>query len=568
MKKFKSISIFLVPELSVLCLAVMCALPASAQEAAAQPGVLHNPAANQAVHFAISPPLREMAVEVAPFYGFHEARPVLRPKLQHLMEAARQGQGTVEDGALQSSGGPLVSATVGLNLLGVGDGFPNYSVAVAPSDVNLAVGDTQVVQWVNLSYAVFDKTTGGIVAGPISGNAFWAPLVGSACATNNDGDIIAQWDKIAHRWVMAQNVFVPPYYTCVAISKTSDATGSYFLYEFPQPGFPDYPKWGVWPDAYYQAQNDYGPSGNSFIGVNACAYERSKMLVGDPSAMQICFLDNSAGTLFDDSMLPSDFDGTQLPPAGEPNVFLGSIDNGPATGETHLYKYLFHVDFTHPSNSTFTGVNGTMPIAVSKFGLACGGFGACIPRKGVADRLDSLGDRLMYRLAYRNFVTTHEGTETDQHQVWMVSHSVTAGTSSVGERWYEFHAKETGTTLTKYQSGTFHPDKNYRWMGSIAMDKMGDIALGYSASGSTLYPSIRFSGRVPSDLHGTMEAEATIVSGAGSQVGTSNRWGDYTSMAVDVQDDCTFWYANQWYKLTTSFDWSTELASIKFPTCH
>jgi hypothetical protein len=164
---------------------------------------------------------------------------------------------------------------------------------------------------------------------------------------------------------------------------------------------------------------------------------------------------------------------------------------------------------------------------------------------------------LMYRLAYRNF---------SDHQSWLVSHSVTAG-SSVGERWYEFQAPEGSTGLSVYQQGTFAPDSSYRWMGSIAMDQNQDIALGYSLSSSSLFPSIDYTGRVPTDALGTMETEASIVAGTGSQTDTSNRWGDYTSMALDAADGCTFWYTNQYYMVTASFDWSTRLASFKFANC-
>jgi len=416
--------------------------------------------------------------------------------------------------------------------------------------VNLAVGDTQVVQWVNVSYVVFNKSTGAVIAGPIEGNTLWAGF-GGVCQSDNSGDIIAQWDKIAHRWVLTQNAFQGTYMTCIAISQTPDATGSYYRFAFQQPGFPDYPKWGLMPDAYYQSQNNFGAGGGGFVGAYACAYERAKLLTGDSTAKQICF---QAGT-FDDSLLPGDLDTPNtLPPAGQQEVYLGSIDNG---STTNVYEYLFHVDFTTPANSTFTGDGGTIPITVAAFNLACGGNSACVPQKGSSDNLDTLGDRLMYRLAYDNFA---------DHQAWLVSHSVTAG-SSVGERWYEFHAAENSTTLSAYQQGTYAPDGNYRWMGSIAMDKSQNIALGYSLSGSNLYPSIEFTGRTPSDALGTMETEAQIVAGTGSQTDTSNRWGDYTSMAIDEADGCTFWYTNQFYMTTASFGWSTQLASIKFAGC-
>jgi hypothetical protein len=524
-----------------------------AQETLAQPQVLRNPEVNYPVHSDISPPLILMAPVVSPKQGSYLAPEVRYPKLQLLTNAAQRGLGPLADSALQMSSGPLVSTTPGLDLLGIGNGFPSYMVPDAPTDVNLAVGDTQVVQWVNVSYAVFNKTTGAVIAGPIAGNQFWAGF-GKECETYNSGDIIAQWDKIAHRWVMTQNVFSAPYFTCVAISQTADATGSYYRFQFPQSGFPDYPKWGIWPDAYYQSQNNFGPTGSAYVGATACAYERAKMLVGDSTAHQVCFTTPP----LDDSLLPGDLDSAgTLPPTGQPEVYLGSIDTTPPNGSV-IYQYLFHVDFATTSNSTFTGTGGTMPINVASFGLACGGGnGGCIPQGGIADRLDALGDRLMYRLAYRNF---------SDHQAWLVSHSVTAG-NSVGERWYEFHAPENSTSLSVFQQGTFAPDSNYRWMGSIAMDSAQNIALGYSISSPSMSPSISYTGRVPSDALGTMESEAQIVAGTGSQSFTANRWGDYTSMAIDGADDCTFWYTNQYYMVTAQFDWSTRLASFKFPSC-
>jgi hypothetical protein len=517
----------------------------------AQPKVLTNPNVNYPVHFDVSPPLRDMATQATGQRGGEVEHPVLYPKLQQLIEAAQRGQKPLADGALQTTARQPVNASIGLNLLGVGNGFPGYTVPDAPSDVNLAVGDTQVLQWVNVSYAVFDKNTGAIIQGPILGNSLWSGF-GGLCQSDNSGDIIAQWDKIAHRWVLTQNTFQSGYMTCVAISTTPDATGSYYRFAFSQPGFPDYPKWGIWPDAYYQSQNNFGPSGALFVGAYACAYERAKMLVGDSTAKQICF---QTGT-FDDSLLPGDLDSAaSLPPSGQAEVYVGSIDNG----TPNVYQYLFHVDFATPSNSTFTGDGGTMPIAgVAAFSLACGGSGACIPQPSPGENLDSLGDRLMYRLAYRNF--------SGNHQTWLVSHSVTAG-SSVGERWYEFRAPENSTTLSVYQQGTFAPDSNFRWMGSIAMDQNQNILLGYSVSNSSIFPSISYTGRAPTDPLGTMQSEASIIAGAGSQINTSNRWGDYTSMAIDAADDCTMWYTNEYYMLTASFDWSTRLASLKFNGC-
>ena len=541
------------PACAALCMLVVAmGIDPTYLSAQRQPKVLTNPDVHTTVHFDISAPLRQLATEAPKERGGEVERPVLYPKLQQLMQAAQEGQKSLPDGALQSStSGPLVNASVGLNLLGVGNGFPGYSVPDAPPDVNLAVGDTQVLQWVNVSYAVFDKTTGATVAGPIAGNAFWSGF-GGACESSNSGDPLAQWDKIAHRWVISQNVFSSPYMTCIAISTTPDATGTYYRFAFQQPGFPDYPKLGIWPDAYYQSQNNFGPSGAGFVGAYVCAYERAKLLVGDSTAKQVCF---QTGT-FDDSLLPGDLDSAaSLPPSGQAEVYLGSIDNGSATS---VYQYLFHVDFVTPSNSTFTGLGGTMPITVASFSLACGGNGACIPQPSPGENLDSLGDRLMYRLAYRNF--------SGDHQAWLVSHSVVAG-SSVGARWYEFRAPESSTSLSVYQQGTFAPDSSYRWMPSIGMDQQQNIILGYSRSSSSIFPSINYTGRAASDPLGTMQSEASIQAGAGSQISTQSRWGDYNSVSIDESDDCTMWYTNEYYTTTASFDWSTRLASLKFNGC-
>jgi hypothetical protein len=431
------------------------------------------------------------------------------------------------------------------------------------------VGDTQVVQWVNVCYAVFDKSTGALIAGPLAGTNFWKGF-GAPCETSNDGDIIIQWDKSNHRWLASQNVFSPtPYMTCIAVSQTADATGKYFRYAFPQPGFPDYPKWGLTRSVYYQTQNDFGAN-DGFQGVNVCAYDATLMLKGSNKATQVCILDNSNGTLFDDSMLPADDDSTQPTDDGSdsggagPEVLLGSIDNF-FPGDTHVYEYVFTVDFKNPANSTLAGVNGSMPISVPAFNLALCISGpflttACVPQPNTTARLDTLGDRLMYRLA------RFDDGQGQQH--FLLTHSVN-NTTAVAARWYEFRAPEGSTGLSLHQSGQTPDDGHYRWMGSVAMDKMGDIAIGYSRSSAAPHdhPSIYYAGQTAGDPVGTTETEALIKQGSGSQPDTGNRWGDYSSMALDGNDSCTFWYTTEYYPKTKSFSWATWLASLKFPLC-
>lgn len=231
----------------------------------------------------------------------------------------------VADPALQHTGLPFVAATLGLNFEGVGNGQYGFTPNAAPPDTNGAVGATQYVQWVNESFAVFDKNTGALLAGPTTGNTLWSGF-GGGCQTNNDGDPIAQYDKIANRWVMTQfSVSTTPFLQCVAVSTTSDATGTYNRYAFSfGSNFPDYPKLGVWPDAYYMSFNMFNASGTAFLGAQACALNRAKMLAGQAATM-ICKPSPLSSGI--DSLLPSDMDGTIQPTSGEPAFFIDFTTN-------------------------------------------------------------------------------------------------------------------------------------------------------------------------------------------------------------------------------------------------
>jgi hypothetical protein len=243
--------------------------------------------------------------------------------------------------------------------------------------------------------------------------------------------------------------------------------------------------------------------------------------------------------------LPSDIDGLTAPPAGSPAYFLNF-----GTNSLNLWQV---------SNLNFTNGTGTISsptnLPVAAFAAACGG-GACIPQLGTNQRLDSLADRLMYRLAYRNF---------GDHEALVVNHSVTAGTGT-GIRWYEI--RSPGATPVVFQQGTFAPDTSFRWMGSAAMDQAGNIAVGYSVSSTTLNPAIRFTGRAPSDPLGTLGTELSIQVGTGSQLANLSRWGDYSSISVDPTDDCTFWYTTEYLKANGTFNWSTRIANFKFAGCN
>jgi hypothetical protein len=460
------------------------------------------------------------------------------------------GGGGTSDGALQTSALTALGTTAGPSFDGVGVGMGAYRPCCAPPDTNASVGPSQVVQWVNLDYAVFDKATGALTAGPFAGNSFWSGFTAGNCNRNNDGDPIIKFDAQAGRWFATQFSVTggPPFFQCIAISSGADFLASSwtrYAYSFGS-YFPDYPKLGVWTDAYYMSFNRF-LNGVSFAGAAACAFDRSAMLAGSPTAAAQCF--NSGTSIA--SLLPADLDGatgaantTAAPPAGAPNVFA-------ELGTNALTLFKFHVDFANSASSTFASAS----LAVPAFSKACGG-GTCIAQAGTSNQLDSLADRLMYRLAYRNF---------GGYESLVVTHSV-SGTGTAAPRWYEL--RSTGAQdFTLYQASTYAPDATYRWMGSAAMDKFGDLAIGYSASSATLAPSIRYAGRAAGDPLNALRAEGTIQAGAGSQTGSLHRWGDYSSLALDPADDCTFWYTTEYLKASGSFNWSTHLFAFKFPAC-
>ncbi len=452
----------------------------------------------------------------------------------------------VPDAVAQTEVLPPVSTTPGFNFDGITDAQGGGFV---PPDTNAAVGDTQVVETVNVAYAVWDKATGTQTMAPKSIQTLYTNL-GGECATGNLSDPTVKYDIAAARWIITMIAFNNSFSVndaCVAVSTTDDATGTFNLYAFSYGKvLPDYPKLGVWPDAYYLTTDSF-PSGGAFTGAESCALDRAQMLAGT-TATAVCFQRKTT----DYAMLPADQDGATAPPAGAPNYEMDLATT------TSLNLYQFHVDFVTTSNSTFTGPT---KVTVAAYTDACASTGVCIKQPTGGESLDALGDRLMYRLAYRNF---------GSYESMVVDHSIKAsgtGKAPSAVRWYE--VRSPGSSPVVFQSGTVGGGTSSvsNWMGSIAEDKNGDIALGYSSSGTTLDPSIYYVGRVPTDGVGKMESAALVVKGAGVQKSSSNRWGDYSSMAIDPIDDCTFWYAQEYYKTTGSFNFDTRLASFRFKTC-
>jgi hypothetical protein len=477
-----------------------------------------------AVYSDVSAPLGEMAVQPMPS-GTRQIIPLMpRTRPSFRSDAA--------DPVAREASGPGV---LGLKLNFDGQ----HADGVAPPDTNGAVGLTQYVQWVNLVWNVYDKNTGTKLGGPFPGTQFWAGMPGR-CSTFNSGDPIIQYDKAAGRWVAMQFAIQSFNATsiCIAVSTTPDVLGSFARYEFDFGNqFPDYPKLGVWPDGYYVTVRTF-PGGGNFIGARSCAMDRSKMLAGLPAPTAICF---QLGTA-DDGLLPSDLDGLTPPPVGSPNY---QIDQGTST---NLRLFKFHVDFVVPANSTFTGPTLLTVASYSR--------PFTVPQPPPGEQLDALGEFMMYRLPYRNF---------GSHESLLANHSVSnAGKAAV--RWYEIRGLSGAPTV--FQSGTVSAANVHLWMGSIAQDKMGNIAVGFSASNNVaVKPSVAVTGRLPGDPPGTMRTPHALVIGTGVQTNTSNRWGDYSAMAVDPIDDCTLWFTTEYIKTNGSFNWDTRISSFTFPDC-
>ena len=489
--------------------------------------------------FAISRPVSDLPIGEA----VTERDRIHEPGAGPLRKKAVVGPWQQEDAVLQKEAGPLVAATAGASFAGIGS--PGY----LPSDSNLAVGPNHIVEAVNVSFAVYNKS-GAILAGPTDIVSLFSPL-GSGNCVSSFGDPIVLYDRPADRWVISMigaNQIGNNAAECVAVSRTNNPAGAYYLYVYPFGGtLNDYPKLSTWAtasnSAYLATYNIYLQF-KTLSGADICGFDRTKMLVGDPTAAMLCQM--TPTTEF--GYLPSDMDGPTTPPDGTPGLFINWQNNNPGA----LYLRKLTLNFA-------TGTSSLSPptvISVANDTMACTNGGQCIPQGGTTQTLDSLGDRLMYRFAIRHFA---------DHDRAVVNHTVANGTQAA-IRWYELYDPAGNVTLN--QQGTFAPDSTYRWMASLAEDQMGDIGLGYSASSSTINPAIRFTGRVPSDPLGTMESENTILQGAGSQLGTfAYRWGDYTAMQVDPSDDCTFWYVDQYQAVYGTFDWSTNIASFVFDSC-
>lgn len=451
---------------------------------------------------------------------------------------------------------------------------------VAPSDQNIDVGPNDVIQTVNNAMRIWDKNGNPKIAPKLISSLF--TNLGGTCANPDKGDPVVLYDRMADRWFITQfgfdDQFNPPYHQCVAVSKNGDPTGVYYTYDFVTPGaeFPDYGKFGVWPDGYYMTVNQFtnGVSGN---GVGMYALDRQKMLVGDPTASFIYFnLDLASHPEGVNSTVPSDQDGLEAPPPGTPNTFSYLISDefeDPGFNVDALKLYDFHADFATPANSTFTE-RPESPVPVAAFDPRSPSGRADVKQPSpatTADYLDSIPYHLMYRLQYRN----RGGIETLVSSTTVNVSGVTPSTSAnyqAGVRYFELQRSSPGGVWLLYDNATFSPDAGNpstglnRWLPSAAIDHMGNLAVSYSASSTSVFPSIRYAGRDFNALGG-LTGEQHLFDGTKVQLDSGNRWGDYQSLQVDPTDDCTFWTTNQYYATNSQYNWRTRIGRFKFPTC-
>lgn len=409
----------------------------------------------------------------------------------------------------------------------------------SPPDTVGAVGENHYVQMVNATrLAVFNKTTGAQIGSTINLNQLWTGSGDATCSATSDGDPVVVYDYLANRFVLAQ------FFSngiCVAVSQNSDPTGSYNLYRFNTPEFPDYYKIGAWSDAYYVSANE-----NTY---SALALNRTAMLAGTP-ATSIRFSGQT------NLLMPATVVGTTPPPAGTPGIFYTFKDNSFHGGVDRLEMFHFVANFATPASSSFS-LAQSLPITAYTY-TVCGFFVLnCIPQGGTAQRVDPVSEWPMWQLQYRNFA----GGER-----LVANFTVDVGSDRAGIRWYEL-SKTGASSYAILQESTYAPaDGLHRWMGSIAMDRSGGIALGYSASSGSAVPSVRYATRLPTDPVNTLQTEVVMHTGGGSQTG-SNRWGDYSALTVDPVDGCTFWFTNEYYTANSGNNWTTRIGKFVMPEC-
>jgi len=582
-----------VAALSLLAAIVGMAIAAPAFGAQRVPRL--TPKFTEPTAFDVSDPLWVLAVKRKGLRVLTEEEREIRPEpVTPVQDRGFSGDGAVQGPSLLSPAAAIPSPLTNFEGLNNTDNFNIFGFRVNPPDPVGAVGPNHYVEMINLLFAVYDKS-GALLAGPTDTGSLWAGFAVPDC-TDPSGDPIVLYDKLQDRWILSQFTtrglfdLTLPFYNCVAVSVTGDPTGSYYRYAFETTYngvfyFPDYPKYGNWKKSYVLTSRDFGPTVE--YGISVYALEKNKMIAGNPNARMAHFFIDSAIVpinLIGDGLLPADFDGpTDTQPSEDAAIpVVGTQDDGGPYGATSDALNVWELRIKWNATPTASLKLATqLPVASFDSIFPCApGSRDCLPEPGIvnpAQFLDILSyrQRPTWRLAYRNR-GTYEAMVTNQ--------SVEAAPGVAGVRWYEIRRNPAGQ-YSIFQQGTYAPgDGVHRWMGSIAQDKNGNAALGFSVvNGTSVFPGIRYTGRLAGDPLGQMTlGEGTIINGSGVQTTTNSRWGDYTSMNVDPVDDCTFWYVNEYYQVSglplplpppplpppgTTAPWQTRIGSFKLPGC-
>lgn len=503
--------------------------------AVAEPASAIRPIASTAVQFEISKPVRELPPPRARRTAQVPKRinPLAGEPDQGRRGTWARGRQPVDPLIGQPHAGVKPTPPLDLRFKGIGNPFA--CGGCSPPDANGDVGLNEYVQTVNATpIAVFNKVDGKQLR-VFDLGSLWS----SGPCAQDVGDPVAVFDALAQRWVFTQ--LASPHHICIAVSQTSDPLGSYYLYLFDTVDFPDYFKLGVWSDAYLAAANQ--------SSYTAMAFDRAKMLVGDPDAAMVRFEGET------NLLMPASVTGSAQPAPG--GYFFTFKDDAFHGGADRIELFRLTPNFRHTDKSKFELVK-TFKIAPYTY-TVCGFFNFdCIPQKGTDVLVDAVSEWPMQHLAYRLIGKQEE---------LVGNFTVGGGSADPGAavRWFEL--RNTGRKWKLIQEGTQDlGDGLNRFMGSISIDQAGDIALGYSASSANDHPSIRYATRTPSDPLGTLGPEKVLKAGKGSQIG-SDRWGDYTGMVVDPVGGCQFWYTNEFYPQDSGSDWQTEIGAFTVPEC-
>jgi hypothetical protein len=513
---------------------------------------------NPVVKFDRSAPLPALyAAYHAPAPPPHRRPSANAPEEKLPPPAAISAEGAAVEQVAQ---GTRPAAAIVASFDGLGTGFTGPQGTAEfrnPSDDSLGVGLNEIVQIVNSRMAIYSKQgaryaeTGNVLFGPVITNTLFAGF-GGPCEKLISGDAVVRYDQLANRWLFVLPIFRrppdqpdAPYAMCYAVSTSPDPMGSYYRYQFNRPLFPDYPRPAVWSDGYYLPTS----TGDTVIQKHVCAADRSKMLQGQPATEQCVVID---GVNF---LNCADIDGLRMPPAGMPNIVMAAAGTQlhDQFEDDGIYAYKLSVNWNDPAK---THIDGPEKMIVAPYHYLCNGqLSRCVPQPNTEVRLDSQGDKLMQRLVYRNF---------GRYQSIVASHSVDTRAGG-GVRWYEFRIDKGGSSRL-LQQGTYAPDGNFRWLPSIAMDRKGDIGIGYSFGDSTIYPGQRFAARLAGDAPGQMTLhESVTAEGQASQTNTL-RWEDFTTLDIDPSDDCTFWYVGDYLKAGAE-NYSSRIAALRLPGC-